>query len=240
MAVIKVGSFTSTGSGYNLALGFVPSRMRIWNDTAITTPTNTQVAMAEWVAGMANGSAYVWTYNATPIQVLTKISSNGFTPYTVSDGSLYPATNRTISAITKAANAQITSTAHGFTSTDVGVTTVSFHGVVGMTQINTLSGVIQSIVDANNFTVNINSTNFSSYTSGGIANIVTGTPPLQGGALGSGNAVGFPPAQTSTSQVFNTALFNQGVVGITIGSAIDGSNGNTIFYEAVLDAPFTS
>lgn len=240
MAVIKVGTFTSTGAAYNLALGFVPSRIRMWNDTAIATPTNTEVAMAEWVSGMANGSAYVWTYNATPIQVLTKITSNGFTPYSVADGSLYPATNRTITGITQAAQAVVTSASHGFTSDDVGVTVVTFHGVVGMTQINTLSGVIQSVPDANTFSVNINTTGFTAYSSGGIANIITGSPALQGGTISSGNAPGFPPAQTNTSQILNTALYNAGALGITFGTGVVGGNNDVIFYEAVLDAPFTS
>lgn len=91
----------------------------------------------------------------------------------------WPATIRIISGITKAAQAQITSTAHGFTSADVNITSVDFLHVNGMIQINGLPGLILSIVDVNNFIVNINTSAFSAYTSGGYANILTGIPPIE-------------------------------------------------------------
>lgn len=88
-------------------------------------------------------------------------------------------TRRNITGITKAAQAEITSPSHGFTSEDEGITTVDFLQVGGMIQINGLPGLIQEVIDANTFTVNINTTNFFTYTSGGIANILTGIPPKE-------------------------------------------------------------
>lgn len=82
-----------------------------------------------------------------------------------------------ITGITKALQAQVTAVAHGMTSTSAGVTFVDFSQVKGMKEINGASGLVQSIVDANNFTVNINSTSFSTYTTGGYVNILTGLPP---------------------------------------------------------------
>lgn len=89
----------------------------------------------------------------------------------------WPSTVLTISNITNAGNAQITSVSHPFTSSDVGVTTIMPLLVKGMRQINGLPGVIQGIVDADNFIVNINTSLFSSYDFGGQLSIVTGKPP---------------------------------------------------------------
>jgi hypothetical protein len=132
-------------------------------------------------------------------------------------------TNLTITGISKAANASITAT-HAFTSQDVGVTTVTFHGVVGMNQINTLSGLIQSVTSTTSFTVNINTTNFTTYASGGIANIITGVPAL--------TQTGF--------QLYNTPLKNVGFTGLTLGSSLMVTTSDVWQYVALLDAPFTS
>ena len=104
----------------------------------------------------------------------------------------WPETIRTITAITKDSQAKVTSTSHGFTSQDEGLTTVDFLQVKGMTQINGLPGLIQKVIDADHFTVNINSTNFYSYVSDGVANILSGIPPVE--------TVGF--------QTFNTPFQN--------------------------------
>ncbi len=235
MPIIKTGSFTVTtgGTAQNLILGFVPDCLELWNDTIINAPANTKIAQAQWLSSMPNASAYVWTYNATPIQVLTGITTNGVTPLMTADASLFTATNLTITGISKAANASITAT-HAFTSGDIGVTTVSFHGIKGMTQMNTLTGVIQTVTSTTSFTVNINSTGFSTYSSGGIANIVTGSPYLQGGAVSSGNALAFSPLQLGSSGVLNTALFNTGVIGVTLGTTLMATTSDLWRYRATI------
>jgi hypothetical protein len=91
----------------------------------------------------------------------------------------WPETIRTITGITKAREATITCPTHGFTSEDLNVTTVGFLQVKGMIQINGLPGVIQQVIDANNFTVNINTSQFTSYVSDGVISIETGTPPIE-------------------------------------------------------------
>lgn len=73
----------------------------------------------------------------------------------------------TITGISIAASAVITAN-NVFTAADYGVTQVTFSGVVGMTQINGLTGTVQSS-NATTFTVNINSSGFSAYGSGGLA-----------------------------------------------------------------------
>jgi len=239
MAIVRKGTLTVStgGSAQNLVLGFQPSYIKLENKTKIIANTN-GVQMAEWWNDMANASAYLWTMTAGA-PVLSYTASNGVTPLQTADASLYPATNLTITNISQAANASVTAT-HAMTSDDVGVTVVTFHGVVGMTQINTLSGIVQSVTSTTSFTVNINSSSFTAYSSGGIANIITGSPALQGGPISSTRALGFPPAQTATSQVQNTPLFNQGVIGLTLGSAIMVTTADVWQYIAYLDADFTS
>lgn len=239
MAIVRKGTLTvgTGGVAQNLVLGFIPSYIRMENKTKIVANTN-GVQIVEWWDDNANASAYVWT-TTTGAPVITYTAVNGFTPYRTADASLYAATNLTITNLSQAANASVTAT-HNFTTDDIGVTVVTFHGVVGMTQINTLSGVIQSVTSTTSFTVNINSTGFTAYVSGGIANVITGRPALQGGALVTGNAPGFPPAQTDTSQVLNTALFNNGTIGLTLGTVIMVTTGDVWQYTAYLDADFTS
>lgn len=240
MAIIKKGTLTvgTGGTAQNLQLGFTPSYFRMVNKTIQTSGTVTGVTNAEWWSDMANASAYITTYT-TGSPVLSYISTNGVTPYVTADASLYTSTNLAITGISKAANASITAT-HNFTSDDIGVTTVTFHGVVGMTQINTLTGVIQSVTSTTSFTVNINSTSFTTYTSGGIANVITGRPALQGGVVSATRAPGFPPSQATTSQVLNTPLFNNGSMGLTLGTSLMVNTSDVWEYLAMLDAPFTS
>lgn len=96
----------------------------------------------------------------------------------------FPDSVRTITFIYQGELAQVTIPNHGFTqSADVGVipgigiTTLSFHQVEGMFQINTLTGMILNVIDTNNIIVSINTQNFSPYVSGGQALIVGGHSP---------------------------------------------------------------
>jgi len=235
MAIVKKGTLTvaSGGTAQNLNLGFTPSYFRMTNKTKLAATTN-GVVIAEWWNDMANGSANIWTTSGGDgTNKITQISSNGVTPYTTATGTEFVSltglppgavnTNLTITGISKAANASITAT-HAFTSADVGVTTVTFHGVVGMTQINGLSGVIQSVTSTTSFTVNINSTSFTTYSSGGIANVITGTP-----------------ATTTTGfQTYNTPLLNVSFQGLTLGSSLMVTTSDVWEYLAMLDSDITS
>lgn len=72
--------------------------------------------------------------------------------------------NGTISAITQGTYAQITSINHGLLVSQ----TILITNVAGMTQLNGNEYVVVSVIDADNFTIGVNSTLFSVYTSGGI------------------------------------------------------------------------
>jgi hypothetical protein len=84
-----------------------------------------------------------------------------------------------ISNITRNSKARVTVVDHGLDSDSDGVTFVAFKQVQGMLQINGMDALIQEVIDEDNFTVNINSTNFSNYQSAGVIIVLTGLPPLQ-------------------------------------------------------------
>lgn len=91
----------------------------------------------------------------------------------------WPATVHSVTSITNSSLAQITAPSHDFTSEDEMITSVMFQQVVGMLPINGLPGVIQQVIDVDNFTVNINTTGFPIYRSAGIINTLTGEPPIE-------------------------------------------------------------
>lgn len=246
MAYIKKGTLTVTagGTAQNLNLGFTPSYFRMMNKTKLAATTN-GVVIAEWYNDMANASANIWTTSGGDGTIkLTQISTNGFTPFETADTGLFvpaqapynsAAGNRAyigqstllvITGISKAANASITAT-HSFTSADIGVTTVTFSGILGMTEMNTLRGVIQSVTSTTSFTVNIDSTNFGTYdagvagVTGGFANVVTGAP-----------------ANTTYSNVsLPTAQANLGQKGLTLGTSLMVTTSDVWEYVAMLDTP---
>jgi hypothetical protein len=89
----------------------------------------------------------------------------------------WPNSVRAITNITNAANAVVESALHGFVAADQGKTIITFHSVKGMIQINGLPGTVVRVIDPNYFTVNINTTDFFSYVSGGQFCIVAGLSP---------------------------------------------------------------
>jgi hypothetical protein len=91
----------------------------------------------------------------------------------------YPNTIKSITGVTNATQAKITCPSHGFTNADVGLTFVMPLQVKGMLPINGVSGLIQSIVDVDHFTVNIDTTFFPIYRSGGVISILTSEPPVE-------------------------------------------------------------
>lgn len=74
-----------------------------------------------------------------------------------------PVGPKTITAITKATSAQVTATAHGLSAGQVAYVA----SVGGMTEINGQWYLVKTVVDANNVTLAVDSTNFTTYISGG-------------------------------------------------------------------------
>ena len=90
----------------------------------------------------------------------------------------WPVTYRPITDIIGNVQTVVTSIDHGFTTADdVGITKVSFSQVKGMKEINGMSGYITYVISPDIIIVNIRSTFFSPYISGGYLNIMSGNAP---------------------------------------------------------------
>jgi hypothetical protein len=134
-----------------------------------------------------------------------------------------------ITQITKDSLAQVTAVDHGFsTGTKVTISTV-----LGMTQINQDASMAYTItvVDNDNFTLDgIDTTDYSTYTSGGLAipvtNTVTGLRYLQGQtvvAVGD-NCLAFSGIVPATGQITLTAYANKVTVGIPYTMTVQPTN----------------
>lgn len=97
----------------------------------------------------------------------------------VANGGMVTEKERLITAITKAANAQVTVASHGYVAGD----DIYFGGVTGMTEINGRTFRVVSVVDANNFTIDADSTGWGVFT----------------GATGGTAAPADPPAPEATT-----------------------------------------
>jgi hypothetical protein len=75
---------------------------------------------------------------------------------------------KTITAITRANPGQVTAAGHGYSNGD----TVYIAAVVGMTQVNGLFFTV-TVVDANNFTIGVDTSAYTAYASGGTAQKAT-------------------------------------------------------------------
>lgn len=217
MAIYKTGTLVvpTPAAVINLNLGFIPSHIRVINQTLLAASAD-RFFSAEWFDTMANGTSLLIKNPAVP--VFSYGAANGFTPFQTGNAALWTATNLTITNISQAATALVTC-ANSLNVGDV----VTFSGVVGMVQINTLRGVVTAATGAN-FNVNINTTGFTAYGSGGIANVIASSnaaycaTPVNGG-----------PTQA-----------NVGQIGLTLGSDITTTAADVLYYEATLNAPFTS
>lgn len=123
-------------------------------------------------------------------------------------GAKTAATN--ISNITAASSAVVSSTSHGLAVGD----TVVFADVVGMTQINKRIGVVLTVPDANSFSVNIDSTNFTAYSSGGtVAKAERFIDDRSGNLTGQDGGTGTINYATGAYSItFNVAVINNAKV----------------------------
>lgn len=213
----RFGTFTapSTAAAQTITLGFVPSKFKLVNYTGYAT--DTVVSEAEFYSGMTAGYALIKTVTTDAdvtgvYQVPSILTSNGFT--TFNTGASWTATQATITGATQANPCVITANSHGFSTGD----TITISDVVGMVQLNQNRYVI-TVINANSFSLNdlfgnpVNSSAFSAYTSGGIANKIssTGTPP--------GNQ------------------YDTGSAGIILGTSLFRNNADVFYWEAFLQTP---
>ena len=84
-----------------------------------------------------------------------------------------------ITGITNDSRATITCAAYPFTQQDVNVTSITFKQIQGMIQMNGITALIIAVLSDTQFVVNVNTTNFYTYVSGGVICIDTGQPPVE-------------------------------------------------------------
>lgn len=155
------GSFTSTGVNKALYLPMVPDTFEWWNETTYGTTPLTYVT-----SGIAfqedGGIALLTQYNATAQLITKKSSANIVKFFSRGTYSFGPVQAMSTTFVTKANPANVTVTAHGYNTGD----TVWIYGTTGMLQIAGAPYVITK-VDANNFTIPVNSTGFASAATAG-------------------------------------------------------------------------
>lgn len=214
----RFGTFVSpaVAAAQTIELGFVPSKFVLTNYTGYGTAT--VVNQSTFLYGMAAGYALIQTVTTDAdvtgnFIVPSILTSNGFT--TFNTGADWTPTQNNIIAASKANPCVIqTQSSHGLSDGD----TITISGVVGMTQLNTNRYVVQ-VKDADElylydlFGNPLDSTGFSTYTSGGIANLIStdSTPP--------GNQ------------------FDEGSAGIILGTSLFRANADTFYWEAFYQTP---
>jgi hypothetical protein len=177
------GTLTSTGSQFNLPLGFIPSRFEYYNRTQANNATATQaVKKANWNANLPNGTSYVIrnTVSAATDES-SLLATGGFSIY---DGSLSVKLNAPITgtAISLAASAVVTMLAHGFTTGDV----VLLSNTTGMPQVGGQYYTV-TVLSASTFSIPVNSTGFAAAATNVVARKVAVGPlfvPQQRGITG--------------------------------------------------------
>lgn len=91
----------------------------------------------------------------------------------------WPITVFAITGITRALNPTVTAVGHGITMSATSSTPrVDFTQVKGMTQINGQSAFVTSVTDADNFTIALDTSQYSAYTSGGFVNVLVSPAPI--------------------------------------------------------------
>lgn len=212
-----------TGSTAGLSTGSVVrlSNVSVANslngiDFAINTITaNTSFVLSAVfpnaiVAGTAGGTVPTGAYSVVPYNPL-----------------FYPA-RRYIANISQAANAQVSVTVpHNLTVGQTVRFTVDPLNL--MTQINGLSGIIMSIVDAFNFTVNINTTAFTAFTFPVGPNTPAYTP-AQVVPFGEDTAT----AESNSLSILGDATINTGYIGVLLpvgALAVGGVASDVIYWK---------
>lgn len=149
------------------------------NILEVTTPYT--LAESKYIAEgkpAQNADVMVFVKNGHEPRKLARVSANSFTfnkyarkgdPFLASFGSA-----QAITGVTQAANALITVTSHGLVVGD----RVYIRTGVGMAQLDTWSAQVLTTPTANTFTIDVNTTDYTAYTSGGnIFKVLTGDYP---------------------------------------------------------------
>lgn len=91
----------------------------------------------------------------------------------------WPQTVFSITGVTQDSQAIITCADHPFGSEDPFITQLTFKQIKGMIPLNGITALITEVLDDTRFVVNVNTTQFPVYQSGGVICVDTGQPPVE-------------------------------------------------------------
>ncbi len=238
------GTINSTtaliSSGVILPLGFLPDRFVIYNRTKlqVNPPNSATPAVSQWLKGMPNASANQTVYTAgAPAE--SYITSNGVTPVTL--GGYWANTLLPITSISNANPGVVTlaSIALATGKTLANGMTVTISGVNGMKNLNTNRFVVAGLAGAGPYTFNlydtfgnpVDTTGFGTFGTSPNAQLdVISTPPTAP-VLNSVTGQVLIPGQPVGLQL------DEGYQGVNLGSAVLGTNGDELFWEAFYATP---
>lgn len=152
------------------ALNVVPGEesYRPLNDlSGVSSALSGRALGAAWFRG-TGGTVKMFAGDATRLYLLSGTAWNDVTRV---------AAAKTVTAITQANPGKVTAAAHGYSTGD----RVLLSAIIGMSQLNGVR-VTVTVVDANSFTIGLNTTSYGAYSSGGTAQKVTPyATPVDGG-----------------------------------------------------------
>lgn len=160
------GNFTATGTTQYVPLPFQPDYVELWNYTNIKTAGTHAVTRAWWdnkLADGANNPTMIELYAGSSSSVVfDTIQTNGIS--LLVGNTIQFGASQQIIGITKASQAVVNVTAHGYSVGDAVVLTGLYQSsTTGMPQIAGLYFTIVAVGDADHFTINWN-TNQTNYT----------------------------------------------------------------------------
>ena len=156
------GTFVSSGAAQAIYLPFTPQIIRMTNYTEAATPAQNGVPFANWDVSMGQGGGIMQIFNATPVLTTDNITTNGFSTFSAGLMLQYGAAQQIV-GLTKASPAEVTVTAHGYSTGDVVILDGLYQSATtGMPQIAGMPFVI-TVTAADTFTIPWN-TNQSAYT----------------------------------------------------------------------------
>lgn len=186
------------------------------------------------IVGYRNGSPLTVGVGAGNISI--DVNNGRITFVADSSKNIDANSTKAITAITQANPGQVTAVGHGFVTGDK----IKITGVGGMTQVNDLYFTI-TVVDADNFTIGVNTTSYTAYTSGGsaIKYGITQTSPVRVNAAAHGftngqiiyldNAAGMTQVNDTAFTVTNAQTNYFELSGID-GSAYTAYTGSGVIY----------
>ncbi len=207
------GYFTSTGVAKFLSLPMIPDQIEIWNKTKWATATSNLVRYATGFSEDPAGTAYaICADGAAATDKNVTLSSGGFTFVSASSYSYGP--TLTISSITQAGSAVVTTGTHNLATGDQ----VLIYGTTGMLQV---SGVVYTVtvLSPTTFSIPVNSSGFAAAATAGFAK------KLSYADLYTPEGSAITAVSTGTTTTITTALNHSFVVGQEVFFSISPSWG---------------